>query len=861
MRRSLRLLTWLYPSRFRDQFGEEMLHTLEQDLASRSSVLERGAFWLRSFGGSLTAAAREHVVDVVRDLVLVLRAARKRPMFFAIAILSMGLGIGAVATLLATIHSVFLTPLPGITEPERLVNVKPYSSHQESWVSASYPDYLDMVAGATATDALTGFIGITLVTKTSPEAEPEMQLGQVTTSNFLETVGAPVFRGRYFTAEEETSLTQKAFVSHHFWEQRLGAPDALGSLWVNGVAYEIVGVGAPGFRGLFKGFPSDIYLPLGAREALGLPALSNREARWLELVGRLAEGGSLEAAAADYTRLGEITAAEHAPNRDLSVHVEATTGLDADYRKGLAVFLSALLGVGLFVLAVAVLNVAGMMAARATDLRRNFAIRLALGAPRHRIARLVLAETWILGLLAAAVGLVLAQLGTRQVSSLFSTVDPRIHMPVEVRPSLLLALVALVLLVAFAAASFSGLTRIGRSEALGTRGTGDVRQRWRKALVVGQVVLSFVVLAAAVLLSSVLRQTAAIPLGFDPDPVAASTVNARLVPMRDAALFQNLVLEAEQIAGVERAALTNRVPLSLGARFFPNRATVNVPGHQPPEDADGFAVESSVVSAGYFETMSIPLTEGRAFDSREMNGQLAAVVNEAFARRFFSGESALGRTIDVGGQEMQIVGVAADTKARTLDEDETALVYLSFEQQRPPQAVLLAKATGDPALIPGDLRAVQRSVAPDIPVQELDTLGTRIASAVLPQRVGAAAAGALGLLGLLLSATGLYGVLAQYVSSRTAELGLRSSLGARPGDIVRLVLGQGTRLALLGVAIGLPLAGAVAVLMRSFLYGVSPARPTVYVAAAMAMLAASAVASLAPARKALRVSPMEALDR
>lgn len=866
-RRWFSALLRLYPARFRDRFEGEMLEVLENDLGSRRTRAQRLAFWWRSVSGALRSAPAEHLADLGADLRLVLRSAKRRPLFFAVSAISMGLGIGATATILATISTVFLEPLGGVQAPERLVNVKPYSSHQQSTVSASYPDYQDLAAASTSISGLAGFIGIPLVIKQEASDEPETKLAQATTSNFLDVVGAPPFKGRYFTEVEEQASAATAFVSHWYWTQRMGEPDTLSHLFVNGERYQLVGVGPRGFRGIFKGFPTDVYVPLGARTALGLPQLDDRSARWLELVGRLRSGQELSSAARDFERLGAVLSGDHpAVNGDLALEVEATTGIDADFRGGLLVFLSAFLGIGLLVLAVSVLNVAGMMAARAVERRRDFAVRFALGAPRHRLARLVLTETFILGLLAAAVGLGLAALAARQVTEVFASVDDRIQVLVEVDLFTYGAVLLLVLLAAFLAAFSAGLGPLTRPGTLQMRGSLQPRQRWRRVLVVGQVVLSFVVLAVAGLFANVLQQAAQIPLGFDPSQVAATSINPRQVAsgsqpaQAPAELFAETLRRVEELPKVERAALATRVPLSLGARFFPNRAMVRVPGWEPPEGAEGFGIEHSVVSAGYFETMSIRIEEGREFDSRDaQRGVAPVVVNRAFVERFYEDGIALGRQFEVDGEQVVLVGVSANSKVRTLDEALAPVLYLAFEQQQPARGVLIARASGPPQEILGDLRRAQRAVAPEVPVEELETLETRLASALLPQRVGAAAAGALGLLGLLLSATGLYGVLAHWVSSRIREMGLRTSLGARPVDLLVLVLRQGVLLSLAGILVGLPLAAGTALLLRGFLYGLSPLQPVVYFAVAAVMVLAAGVASTVPARRALRISPMEAL--
>lgn len=865
-----RWLTRLFPPSFRDQYEDEMLEVLEHDHASRGSRLERAAFWERSVRGALGTAGREHLADLLPELRHVLRSLRRRPLFLAVSIASLGVGIGATAVVFATVGSFYLQPIPGIEAPDRLINIKPWSTTQEAWESASYPDVRDLAGQLETVDRLAAFSGRSLSVRIGLDDLPQSSLVQVTTANFADTIGARPSRGRYFTADESANEARVAFVSHRFWQDRLGAPDALPEILVNGARFEVVGVGPPGFVGIFKGFPSDVFLPLGIHRFLGLPDREDRSVRWLELVGRLTDGATVETATAELEATGQRMARQHpATHRDITLHVEPTTGMDADYRSGLLVFLSVLGVLGLAILGIATFNVAGMMAGRNLERQGEAALRRVLGAPRFWLARRSLLESLVLAVGGGLLGASIAWFGAPRVGAAFQLLDERIDMPIAVDGTTVVGVFVLTLLAAFCAATLS--TRSGRSASLASVGRGRVGggSRGRRLLVVGQVVLSFTVLMAAFLFLGATRQAARQSLGFDPRPVVTTLIDPRLVqmtPAESATFYQRLLEATRQDSSVEAVALSTRIPLGLGARFFPNRATVAVPGHQPPEGTDGFSIEHARVSSDFFDVLDIPMEAGRSFRQRAMSSPdssadepLEVVVNRAFAERFFDDDDVVGREVSVDGQPAILVGLTPTTKTRTLDEAPRPMMYLSLEQMPAGRAVLLAKAVGPTSGATRALRDAQRDLAPDLPIQELRTLESIVATGHLPQRVAAATTGSLGLLGLLLSSVGLYGVVAQWLASRTAEIGLRASLGATPNDLVRLVLRQGLSMTFWGIALAVPVAVLLARSLQGFLYGLDPIRPLLILGLSFAFAAVTALACWGPARRVRRVSPQSAL--
>ncbi len=301
------------------------------------------------------------------------------------------------------------------------------------------------------------------------------------------------------------------------------------------------------------------------------------------------------------------------------------------------------------------------------------------------------------------------------------------------------------------------------------------------------------------------------------------------------------------------------MPLSLGARFFPRTIDVQVPGVEPPPDRDAFSIEHAVVSQGYFEALKIPVLEGRGITRQDTSvARGVALVNETFRERFFENGDVVGRTLTVGAREVDIVGVARDSRYRTLDEEPIPYLYLPFAQMPLSRATLILR-TRPGQDVTAALRDTIRERAPELPLGELGPLEQQLAVSLLPQRIAGTVASALGLVGLFLTAVGLYGVLVYTVNSRTAEIGLRISLGARPVDVLRLVLGLGLSLAALGLVVGLPLAALGSGVLSSFLYGLSPFDPVTYLAIAVLLAGTAVVAGFFPARRASRIDPAKVL--
>ncbi len=888
--RLFHILLRLFPSSFRGDHGHDMQSMLRSELReiraerARLGILR---FWWRAVTGVLRTAPREHLDDLMLDLRYAVRLMRKRPLFTLTAALSLAIGIGATTTVTAIFNAIFLRPIPGIERPDELINVQAKTRVQEGFELVSYPNYTDLRDGSTPVADLAGFHGISFSLGLAPGSEPELVPGQFLTGNYFDLLGVRPRLGRFFLAEEDGAPGAHpiAVITSRLWQDRFGGDESIlgREIWLNRTPFTIIGVAPEGFRGHFIGFNIDLFVPSAMAGIADLPERSDRQAHWLELIGRLRDGVTLEQARASFDTSGrQLAAAWPDANRGLEIHVAPATGIDADFRGGLLVFLIILLSVSGFVLIIACMNVANMMLTRVAWRRQEMVLRLALGAPRLRLARQLLTESLLLALLAGGLGIMLALWATSVARAAFPAVDPRISVAIQLDPLSLGVALAISLLVALLCGLGPALNAARADLAVAlhlSSGQVGARSRLWGGLVIGQVALSLVILICAGLFLRALQHATTIDPGFDSRQVYAAGINPALAGMsqdESRPLFPALLERVAALSATESAALVTRLPLSLGSRFFPNPITVQVPGLEPPPEQDGFPIEHGIVSHGYFETLRIPLLQGRAFELGDrVDAHNVAVVNESFARRFFPSGAALGSRLSLparggagqndadmtpaGRREVEIVGIVRDSKYRTLDEEPLPYLYLPFAQNPTNSAGLLVRHAGGTGGFPELLRFTLREHAPHLPIGNFGSLEDRLAVALLPQRIAGSVAGALGLIGLLLTALGLYGVVAWSVVRRAGEIGMRMSIGATPTDIVRLILRQGITLTLIGIAVGIPAAFGTSRLLSSFLVGVSPMDPVTYLGISAVLLVTALLASYLPARRAARIDPLTVL--
>ncbi len=680
------------------------------------------------------------------------------------------------------------------------------------------------------------------------------------------------FIGRGFLPEDDAVAGREPVVviSHALWQRRFAGDAAvLGrQIWVNGSELTVIGVAPPDFTGTLAGLAFDLWTPVTMHPALSTSswALTDRGTRWLRVFGRLAPDGSLAAAGSEAQTIGARLTETYAEAQDRGL---AARTLDVGPTEQLATLFAVMLGITLLVLVIVCTNVANLLLLRGAARQHELAVRLALGARPSRIVRQLMTESLVLAIAGVVLGLGIAAWGQ-------GTIDvalPDTPLPVAIETGLNGRVVLVLTLIGVSTVFLFGLTpavraarNAGRvSLAGGARGATAAGARLRGALVGAQFALSVAVLVPAGLFLRRLDELKQVDRGFrDPHNVVIATLDFEIARVRgDSArqqLVERVVERLRAIPSVRAAAAATFVPLGfLG--YYP--VDIYVDGYVPRR-GEAMSFLANRVSAGYFETMGIPIVRGRPIEARDREGGLpAAVVNEAFARRFWGAADPVSRRIRVEGRELTVVGVAANGKyefTAPLDDPSPPFVYLPLAQWSANSAVLHVRATGDPlALLPAIRREVA-AVEPALAVLSPTTLESYSSIPFFPLRLGGSVLTALGGAALALAALGLYAVIGYAVSQRQREIGVRMALGATPRLLMVGVLAEAVRYAGIGALAGIVLAWLVTSMLPSYVVPQGASASVVPTALALAALAAvTLLAALVPARRATHVNPATSL--
>ncbi|MEW5927749.1 MAG: ABC transporter permease [Gemmatimonadota bacterium] len=811
---------------------------------------------------------------VLQDVRYGARTLLKSPVFAATAILTIALGIGATVTIFTLVNAVLLRPLP-VEDPDRLVAMEEVRRTGPGGLSVSgsefvlprYLEYREASGQVLSGLAAQGMNDVALRAGDNPDAV----LASYVSGNYFEVLGVRSALGRAITADEDRpgAPAAVAVLGDHLWRTRFGAdPGVVGrTVHLNGYPTTVVGVAPRGFGGTFVGVQTDVWLPVGLYERLNPAAdpAAPRAELGLMLFGRLKPGVTperAEAALSVAARRSEPAAAGDPTTRAEAVRLERLAGLPADTRGMVTGFMAMLLATAGLVLLIAGTNVAGMLLARATVRRREVAIRLAVGAGRGRLVRQLLTESLLLFVLGGTGGLLLALVLGRAVSAFQPPLPVRVALDLgpDARVLGFALLLALGTGVAFGLAPALRASNPDLVSALreGSGGRGAGRTRMRSAFVVAQLAMSLLLLVTAGLFVQALRGALAADLGFEPDGVVAAGLDLRAHGYDGprAAAFQRRL--AERLAGLPG---TVSVGMAQFAPLSGNVLTVEV--DPPGGSSDGGLSRDehyANVDEGYFSTLRIPLVAGRGFAATDRAGSPpVVVVNERMARRMWPGENPVGKRLRVRGLDREVVGVARDGTYEQMGEEPLAFLYLPMGQEPVGRATVLVRSRGEPAAALAALRRAVAELDPNVPLREAMPLPASIGLSLFPQRLAAVLVGAFGVLGLVLAAVGVYGLLAFHVGQRRHEIGVRLALGAHTGDVLRMVLRQGMALVALGIAAGLIVALVVTRLLESLLFGVSPTDPLTFAAVPLALCAVALLASWLPARRAARTDPMTAL--
>ena len=805
---------------------------------------------------------------IVQDLKFALRMLRKNPGFTVVAALTLALGIGANSAIFSVVNAVLLQPLP-YRQPGRLLFLAGVVRQTgATGANLSFTKFSQIKEQNHTLESATAFYATTLSLVTG--REPEAVNGGRATREFFKVLGISSIRGRDFLPEEDApGAVDVAIISDGFWHSHFaGDPAALGrSVTLDGRPVTIVGILPPSFRFPLQFPEPDVWMPRVFDPTFLRPEQVRSGAGYLGAIARLRSGETLAAAKAELDTIdaryrSQFNGFVDAEKFGVSA-VPLEESLVAPLRPGFAVLLAA---VG-FLLLIACANVANLLLARATSREREMALRKALGASGGRLMRQLLSESLLLSLVGGFLGVglaagILPALRAFSPGSVPRLGETRLDAPVLVF-SVLLSLVTGILF-GFVPALQAAAGNLHETLKEGTRGSseGGRRGKLRALLVVAEMAVALVLMTGAGLLMQSFSRLMKVNPGFSSDHRMTFLLN--LPPNRytqpeiQTQFYRQLIERVKALPGVDAAGLTSYLPLSGAIRFVyfcPEDTVCQGVGKDP-------LLALRQVSTGYFDTMRTPLLRGRVFSERDSaTSPPVAIVNQTVADRYWPGKDPIGRHIANSRDMLQreIVGVVSDVKFNALNVASSEEMYLPLEQVPWPTTTLIVHSPGDPQALVSGVRTKIAEIDPNLPVTSIASMESIVATSVAQPRVLSQFVGVFAGFALLLSAIGIYGVMAYSVAARTQEMGVRMSLGAEPRDIVKLVVGQGMRLALLGVAIGIAASLALSRLMGTLLFGVAATDPLAFSLAAVVLVTTALVACYLPARRATRVDPIVVL--
>lgn len=802
-----------------------------------------------------------------RDVRYAIQGLWRSPVFTLSATLALGLAIGANATIFGLVDAMWLRP-PGVAQPGNLVRVFSTTSTQRDgyW---SYPEYL------TLRDESSSFSGVIAkgprgTTMAAADGTPDLLFVNVVSMNFFTALGITPGAGRLFAPGDEASLEREPGVvlGHAFWRRRFGADPAIVGQTIRlsrggPVAVTVLGVLPETFRDLDAAGDRDLWLPPATWVRLSNRAeFETRDDRWFQVAAVRKDGVALTTAQADVSRVAaNLAAAFPATNAGQGARVIS----DLSYRlENGGPNAKALFGLVLLVVLITCVNVANLLLARGAARTREIAVRVSLGAGRFRLVRQLMTESIILGVLGALVGFTLALWLIRIMPALVGVppggrtftlfqVDGRVLLFTAVVTILTTCLFGLVPSWLSARGDMTPLIK-GGTPSLDARAD----RRFRQALVMSQIAISVVLLCGAAVMARSFAETQRGDVGVTRKPLLSAWVSGEDFTQ---ASVRDALDRIARTPGVVHAAVAFRAPLSLsgGGRARP----VYFPEH-PPAPGEGLSeIKFNAVSAAYFETVGTRLLRGRVFTAAdEVPGEPVIIVSEEFERRYFPGGSALGRRVQPGGPSApahRIVGVAQNAVINNFSEPAEPYFYLPFGRERTGEVTFLVQTATDVGAFVPIVKQTLKSVDPRLDPRRLITMRDYMAYSASDYRATSALAGALGIVGLLLTVLGIYGVISYRTARRTREIGIRMALGARRGDVLRLIVGEGARVALIGVAIGIVAALLATREVASLLFRVSAWDAPSFCTAAGVVFALACLATAVPAIRATRVAPSVAL--
>ncbi len=801
-----------------------------------------------------------------QDLSYTFRRLSKTPGLVIAIVISIGLGIAANATIFSMVSRFVLTP-PPVGDPPTLLSLHTVHDGEQCCNNFSWPLYADVRDQAKSFSEVAAYYEL-LAASIGGNGEPERIWGQAATANYFDTAQLHMALGRGFLANEEHS--QVVVLGYRLWQHRFASDPAIvgKAILLSGHPFTVVGVAPRGYHGLDIILDPQFWVPFGNIGTLldTVPRLDSRNDHWLAVVGRLKPGVTSSQAAADLKTLAQGFAKAY-PDTDKGsgFYLDQAGSLPPRNKSTVLLFLAALSIVVLLVLAIACVNVVNLLLANAATRQREMAVRIALGATRRQLLRQMLMESIVLALGGGVVGIALSLWATSALATF--------HVPAPIPLDTSLSIDWRVLLYTFALSVVTGLffglipawiasrpiltSALKGEDALARPGR---RITLRNMLVIIQIAISIVLLSATGLFLRSLENASTIDIGFRSHDLLMVSVDPRVhgySPQRTAQFLSQLRDRAAATPGVISAALTDSVPLSGG-----NRSDGMTAEGRPKQLIP--SVEMYMAGPGYFETLGIPRLAGRDFGNEPATGTKVAVINKLLAEKLFPGENPVGRYIRDGGDRYEVIGVVGNIKSRFIGEDMRPVLFRSVSQTIGSEPAflgytLIVHTRSNAASTLAAIRSEIHALDPAMAVYNVETMEGHLRSALFLPRLAGTLFGIFGLIGLVLAAVGLYGVMSYAVSRRTREISIRIALGAQLASIQRLILRQGMLLILVAFLFGIPVALATAKLFNSFLYGVRPHDLVTFTFVPAFLAVVAFIACWIPARRAAKVNPQSTL--
>ena len=807
---------------------------------------------------------------LISDIRYSVRSLLKNPGLTAAAVLSLGLGIGANTTIFTWVQAVLFRPIPMAADPGtiRIAAMENRDGQSRAWSYPNFTDFRDRVTlmEVVAQDDQTFNVAV--------DDSAERNWGGLVSGNFFQVMGLQAAAGRLFTPQDDVTPGGHpvAVISYAYWQQRFGGSPAIvgKQVTINNTPMTIIGVAPEGFIGAFGGIAASLWTPMMMqREMMGGDRLNARGNGWFQALVRLKPGVSQEQAQAEATAVMAQLEQEYRDFND-GRRLRIVQMWDAPFGaatvlKPLLTILSVLVAL---VLVIACANVANLLLSKAVSRRREVAVRLSLGASRARLIRQLLTESLLLALMAGVAGIAMAYWSMNVIMAFVPPVDMPFDLGLRMDGTTLLFAVAVSMItgLVFGLApalqtssneTIHALKEEGRSGS-GGRTTG----RLRNGLVVAQVAVCLVLLVGAALFLRSFIAAQSLSPGFDANGVVTASMDMFQSGYTGERLrdFRRRTIEAmTALPGVTSAAFGSRMPLGMGGN---NSLGVSIDGYVPRENEE-VVISYSTVGPRYFETLSIPVLQGREYhDTDTATAPAVIVINEATARRYWPQGNALGGRIRIGKDLAEVIGIVADSKYSNINERPLPQLFLSISRYSVSTLRLFVRTSGNATPLVADVRNAIRTLDPNLPVYDARTMNEHMQGAVFAQKMAADLLGAMGVLAALLAAIGLYGVMAYAVNQRTQEMGIRLALGASPSALLNMVVRQGMKLTIVGLVIGLTLAlaafGSIGA-VRTLLPGISPLDPITFISVPLLLAAIAFLATVIPARRAGRVDPVVAL--